>query len=260
MNQHSVADRPAHWVLAEAGKEVLRPGGRELTEAMIDALDVGPEDDVVEFAPGVGATARRVLERNPRSYTGVELDQEAARALEADIGGPNRTVTVGHAGDSGLDPASADVVYGEAMLTMQPDDGKAEIASEANRLLRSGGVYGIHELALQPEDLDDGTKARIHDDLAATLNVNAQPLTHPEWTAILDSAGFDVVWQASAPMGLLDPGRMLEDEGLLGAARIWLNLLTKPPIRRRVRDMRSVFDRHEQHLDAVAMVAKKRED
>lgn len=47
-----------HWVLAAAGKRVLRPGGLALTQRMLEALAIGPQDRVVEFAPGLGVTAR----------------------------------------------------------------------------------------------------------------------------------------------------------------------------------------------------------
>ena len=50
-----------HWALARAGKRVLRPGGIELTKRMLDALAIGTQDRVVEFAPGLGLTARMVL-------------------------------------------------------------------------------------------------------------------------------------------------------------------------------------------------------
>ncbi|MGB6724571.1 MAG: hypothetical protein WBE74_01625, partial [Terracidiphilus sp.] len=61
-----------HWVLARAGKRVLRPGGLALTRRMIDALSISSDDRVVEFAPGMGVTARMVLRRNPVQYWGVE--------------------------------------------------------------------------------------------------------------------------------------------------------------------------------------------
>ena len=48
-----------HWVLARAGKRVLRPGGLELTRQMLSALAIGQRDRVVEFAPGLGVTALR---------------------------------------------------------------------------------------------------------------------------------------------------------------------------------------------------------
>jgi len=66
-----------HWVLARMGKKVLRPGGIELTKRMVDFLAIGPGDEVVEFAPGLGVTARLTLARNPLSYTAVERDDKA---------------------------------------------------------------------------------------------------------------------------------------------------------------------------------------
>jgi hypothetical protein len=54
-----------HWLLARAGKRVLRPGGLPLTRRMLRALTITPKDRVVEFAPGLGVTAEMVLRRRP---------------------------------------------------------------------------------------------------------------------------------------------------------------------------------------------------
>ena len=72
---------PGHWLLAQMGKKVLRPGGVELTGRMLEALDIRSTDEVVEFAPGLGVTARAALERKPASYTGIERDDTAARQV-----------------------------------------------------------------------------------------------------------------------------------------------------------------------------------
>ncbi len=61
-----VSAQQGHWVLAAMGKRVLRPGGKELTEKMIDGLDITPNDAVVEFAPGLGFTAELALRCGPR--------------------------------------------------------------------------------------------------------------------------------------------------------------------------------------------------
>ena len=68
-----------HWVLAKLGKRVLRPGGMELTTQMLDAMNISQADDVVEFAPGLGQTARLTVAHKPHSYTAVELNEEAAQ-------------------------------------------------------------------------------------------------------------------------------------------------------------------------------------
>ncbi|RIK71873.1 MAG: methyltransferase type 11, partial [Planctomycetota bacterium] len=74
---------PGHWLLAKMGKRVLRPGGVALTRRLLDALAISEADDVVEFAPGLGFTARLALDRRPRSYTAVERDRDAARQVLA---------------------------------------------------------------------------------------------------------------------------------------------------------------------------------
>ncbi len=51
----------AHWMLVQMGKRVLRPGGIVFTRQMLSALQRSPDDRVVEFAPGMGASARLTL-------------------------------------------------------------------------------------------------------------------------------------------------------------------------------------------------------
>src|ERR1700722_19736740 len=149
---------PGHWLLARLGERVLRPGGRQLSCRMIESLNIGPSDAVIEFAPGLGETARLALDKKPASYTAVERDKDAAAVVERLLHGPERRCVVGLAEDTGLPHASATVVYGEAMLSMQSPEQKSRIVREAYRLLKPGGRYGIHELCLIPNDLDESTK------------------------------------------------------------------------------------------------------
>ena len=124
-----VASAPGHWVLARAGKRVLRPGGAALSAAMLGHAHLAGAD-VVELAPGLGRTAAEVIKDHPASYTAIDRDPDAARRVAAVVGDLG-TVRQGEAADTGLDDASADVVVGEAMLTMQGDKGKAAIVAEA---------------------------------------------------------------------------------------------------------------------------------
>jgi hypothetical protein len=74
---------PGHWLLARMGRRVRRHGGRELTEKLVAALKIAAEDDVVEFAPGLGFTAGLVLQHRPHSYTSVERNEKAAAEVPA---------------------------------------------------------------------------------------------------------------------------------------------------------------------------------
>jgi SAM-dependent methyltransferase len=253
-----VSKMPGHWLLARMGKRVLRPGGLELTMRMLEGLGIGPEDEVVEFAPGLGTTARITLDRNPASYTGVERDEAAARAVQEYLDGPRRECRVGDAEETGLPEESCTVVYGEAMLTMQRPEQKARIVREARRLLKPGGRYGIHELCLVPDGLDEGLKEEIRATLSSVIKVGARPLTPSEWRGLLEYEGFEVEAESVAPMRLLEPGRLVRDEGLPGAARFVSNVLRDPEARRRVLLMRRTFRKYRDHLAAIALVGVKR--
>ncbi|TFV63943.1 class I SAM-dependent methyltransferase [Geodermatophilus sp. DF01-2] len=247
---------PGHWLLARLGKRVLRPGGRELTGAMLDALDIDSGDRVVELAPGLGTTTRLVLARNPASYIGIERDPAAAAQVRQLTTGPPVDCRIADAETTGLEDGGATVVFGEAMLTMQPDPAKLRIVREAARLLRPGGRYGIHELCLLPDDLDESAAERVRADLSRTIRIGARPSTVPEWRRLLESAGMSVVHEARAPMRLLEPTRVLRDEGVRGTARILRRLATDPVARRRVLAMRSQFRRHRHHLGAVSLIGR----
>ena len=246
-----------HWLLAKLGKKVLRPGGKKLTNWMID--NANPTNKrVVEFAPGLGITAAEILDRNPKTYTGVDQDPDAATATtlstkQARLGIPTEVIN-GVASDTGLPAGSADLVVGEAMLTMQ-----GAIVSEANRILATGGRYAIHELLLTPNNVDQTVADNLRKALATTIKVNARPLTATEWSELLENNGFKVLSIKVAPMGLLQPKQMIEDEGPR-VLKIMFNLARNPQARKRVLAMRKVFSENAQNLGAISIIAEKISD
>lgn len=249
---------PGHWVLSRLGKRVLRPGGMNLTRRLLEALRVQHTDDVVEFAPGMGVTARLTLKLEPASYIAVERDQAAAKTVAIYLTGERQQCVVGNASDTGLPDQSATVVYGEAMLTMQTEEIKRQIVREAHRLLKSGGRYGIHEMCLMSDNLDERKKRETERALTGVVHHGVRPLAVSEWRSLLESEGFEVQTVNMATMSLLEPGRLIRDEGLAGAARFVWNLLRDSEARRRVLEMRSVFRRHRRQLGAVAITGIKR--
>ncbi|BBZ68329.1 methyltransferase [Mycolicibacterium insubricum] len=255
MSDRNPAHLPGHWLLARLGKRVLRPGGRELTHRMLDAATL-PGAEVVELAPGLGHTARQILTYVPAGYTGVEADEDAAKVSRDAVEGAGHVV-VASAEHTGLPDASADVVVGEAMLTMQTDAHKAEIIAEAFRVLRPGGRYAIHELALTPDDVDDSVKTDVRQALARSIKVNARPLTEAEWRDLLGQAGFEVTETLFAPMALLEPKRLLSDEGLLRALKFVLNVARDSAARARVLGMRETFRTHRNNMTAISLIATK---
>ncbi|MUL80167.1 methyltransferase domain-containing protein [Mycolicibacterium sp. CBMA 226] len=241
-----------HWLLARLGKRVLRPGGVRLTRALL--ADAGVSNaDVVELAPGLGRTAAEILARSPRSYLGVELDPDAADIVALVAGQGN--VTVGDAAHTGLPDGSADVVIGESLLTMHDGDVKEAIVAEAVRLLRPGGRYAVHELAMAPDTVAEA--ADIAGELAGAALTKARPMTVGDWQQLLTAAGLTVERVRTRRASPLALRRQLADEGIWGTIRFAVQLAMHPAARSRVRQLRASYARHRRHLAAVALLASK---
>ena len=246
-----------HWVLARAGKRVLRPGGIELTQQMLDALAIGPNDRVVEFAPGLGITASMVLLRHPSAYWGVEREPAAAELLRQKLAGTMAQIVSGQAEESGLPSGCASVVYGEAMLSMQSLGQKNRIFAEARRLLATGGRYGIQELCFLHDDISDHLRHEIHSAMAEEIHAGVQPLSRSEWGNLFERNGMKVTWCGEGQMLLLEPRRVLRDEGFRGALRIAFNMASNPILRRRILGMRRLFRKYGEHLGAISLVGQR---
>jgi cyclopropane fatty-acyl-phospholipid synthase-like methyltransferase len=248
---------PGHWVLARLGKRVLRPGGMELTRRMLAGLAIVSADDVVEFAPGLGLTAQLALKRRPASYTAVERDPEAAAIVTSYLKESTQRCVTGSADQTDLPSEFATVVYGEAMLTMQTAKMKRRIVREARRLLKHGGRYAIHEMCLVGDDLDEDRRKEINQALSRTIHVGVRALSVSEWRTLMQAEGFEVEVEVSAPMHLLEPKRLLGDEGLQGTVRFIWNIMRDRESRKRVLMMRKVFRRYQSNLAAVMMICVK---
>jgi SAM-dependent methyltransferase len=253
LSERRIEDVPGHWLLARLGKRALRPGGTAMTSRLLrDASLSGA--DVVEFAPGLGRTATEILRNRPKSYVGVERDPDAARIVGELVVARGECRNL-DATATGLPDASADVVVGEAMLTMQTDQGKRAIVREAARILRPGGRYAIPEMALQPDEIDPGIATEACRGLARSIKVNARLLTVGEWRALLEGVGLVVDVVNTTPMALLRLRRNVADEGVAGTLRITRNILRSRDVRRRVVDMWKTFHQHRHSIIAVGLIA-----
>ena len=96
---------------------------------------------------------------------------------------------------------------------MQVPNAKERIVSEAARILRPGGRYGIHELCLVPDDVSESIRNGIQQELSHDIHVGVRPLTIAEWRQLLSTAQFKETAHRVAPMHLLEPGRIIKDEG-----------------------------------------------
>ena len=102
----------------------------------------------------------------------------------------------------------------------------------------------------------DSTRREIQAEFSKEIHVGVQPLSSPEWAELFEKNEMEVIWNATAPMHLLEPGRLLRDEGLWGGFRVAFNMARNPQLRRRITAMRRVFRRYQAHLWAISMVGR----
>jgi len=116
---------------------------------------------------------------------------------------------------SSLDGTSAALPFSDRPAEDAP--GHWLLASLGKKVLRPGGQYAIHELALVPDDIAEPVSTDLRRALARSIKVNARPLTVAEWTALLADAGFEVDAVYTADMALLEFRRLIADEGVSGS-------------------------------------------
>ena len=258
IDSFTIGKMPAHWLMASLGKKVLRPGGVEMTRWLLKNLRIKTTDTIIEFAPGLGITSHKILALKPKAYTAIEQDESATsytKHMLAKAGFKNARVLWGDATEVPLPDNSATIITGEAMLSMQTPVNRQAIMAEAHRLLRAGGIYAIHELAI-PNDIEAGHKKRIQKDISRAIRVGVNIGTVNEWKNWLNESGFDIDKETTVPMRLLEPERLIRDEGFFGTIRFIFNILKTPGALDRLKNIRSVFRKHAKYLCAVTIIAR----
>lgn len=244
-----------HQVLAAAGKTILRPGGRSATEQLFNWADFKPGDTVLELASSFGDSAISLAQRFGVRVVGVEKNPDSVARAKANIkaAGLEGQVEIIEGDIFRLDAISEefDWVFAEAILSMQSIPGKNKILQGVQKRLKPGGKFLAHELIAQKHE------SEIHEDLAPIIRSNTTPLSEQHWIDIFAGAGLQVKQHKVGPFKLLDLRQIIEEEGLFSTIKILWNLFTRPVIRERVLSMRRVFEKYQEDLGYIVLVASK---
>ncbi|MEB3179898.1 MAG: methyltransferase domain-containing protein [Nostocaceae cyanobacterium] len=242
-----------HQVLAAAGKKYLRPGGKIATEKLFQWANFQPNETVLELASSFGYSAIYLAQHYGVKVVGVEKNPASVERARANI----RTASLENQiqiieGDIFHLEAIAgqfDYVLAEAILSMQSSSGKAKILAGIHNKLKLGGKFLSHELLARDKEEE------IRADLAQVIRVNTTPLSESNWINICNHAGLEVQKQQTDGMSLLNLRRIFQEEGIVNSLRIFWNILTHPPIRKRVLEMRSIFQKYRQELGYIILCA-----
>jgi predicted O-methyltransferase YrrM len=244
-----------HQVMAAAGKKILRPGGKAATEQLCEWADFKPGETVLELAASFGYSAIALAQQYDVRVVGLEKNPESVARARANIqaAGLDDQVQVIEGDIVHLERVSEqfDYVLAEAILTMQSVPGKRNVLEGICDRLKPGGKFLSHEL------LANGREDEIHGALAAAIRANSTPLSTANWITAFETAGLQVLQHQTGAMGLLNPTRILQDEGWRDALKFFWNVLTQPKVRDRVLTMRRVFQQYKRELGYIIICAAK---
>ncbi len=252
----NLATATGHQVMAAAGKKILRPGGKAATEQLFQWAEFKPGDTVLELAASFGHSAIALAKRYGVKVVGVEKNPESVARARANIraAGLEEQVMVMEGDVFHLEqiPQQFDYVLAEAILTMQSIPGKISILQGIHDRLKPGGQFLSHEL------LANDREDEIHWALATAIRANSTPLSEANWVKTFDIAELQVLHQQTGTMGLLNPTRIIQDEGLPDAMKFFWNVFTQPMVRDRLLTIRRVFKQYDRELGYIILCAVRK--
>ena len=246
-----------HQVMAAAGKKILRPGGKAATEQLFQWAEFKPGETVLELAASFGYSAIALAKRYGVRVVGVEKDPESVARARANIRavGLEEQIQVVEGDIFHLEqtPGRFDYVLAEAILTMQSLPAKVKILHGVHDRLKPGGKFLSHEL------LASNREEEIHRALAATLRANSTPLSETNWIDTCEGTGLHVLHHQTGAMGLLNPARIIQDEGFRDAIKFFWNVLTQAQVRNRLLAIRRIFKQYKQELGYIVLCAERKQ-
>ena len=244
---------PGHQILAAAGKKYLRPGGRAATEQLFQWADFQTGERVLELASSFGYSAIALAQRYGVKVVGVEKNPESVARARANIraAGLENQVEIVEGDIFHLEaiPGEFDYVVAEAILSMQSPPGKAKILAGIRTRLKPGGKFLSHELLAREQ------AEQIHSELARVIRSNSTPVSEASWIKACETAGLQVQKHQTGAMALLNFKLALQDEGIANTVKILWNVLTRPAIRKRILEMRGVFQKYRHQLGYIILYA-----
>ena len=240
-------------MVASVGKTVIHPGGRTTTDFLFQAGRFEPDHEVLEVGCGVGTTAIRLATEKGCRVSAIDIDPTLVDRARRNVSQAGRAhqvrVQQGDALSLPFDDATFDRVIVEAVL-MFVDRPKA--LEEIARVSRPGALILDHEVAT-PDATSDDIRRTVFEGMGRVALDSVET-----WKNLYRSAGFDILETRAEPMAMSSPKFLIRDEGIAGASRMIVRLLTSPSkLRRMTRYMRAA-SRAEPHLQAMVVVAGKR--
>ena len=219
-----VAALDPYAFMAVIGKQVIHPGGRASTEALLARAGITESSRVLDVGCGVATTAIEIARRHGARITAVDISPvmlERARLNVSAAGLENLvTVTEGDILELGFADAAFDVVVEEA-VTMFVDRHRA--AAELARVCAPGGRVLATEFCWRNPPSDEARELFLGQVCPGMLFD-----TIDDWVQIYASAGLTNLQTDTGPFEMMTPRGFLADEGLARSLALMGRIASRP--------------------------------
>ena len=212
----------------------LHPGGRKAARHLLERLEIGSGDYVLDVGCGTARDLAELALRTKCRAIGIDQSEkmvEMARKSIRKNGLANRVIIMkGDAHNLPFGDSNFDVVYIQSVL-LQLDKNRA--VSELTRVLKPGGRFGSLEFAWD-EQPDEHLIKRIID----LTGENFRPLSQEQWTDIFEKAGLKEYYTAFTKKAVVPYpfSEIVATEGWLNTLKGAIRFATLPlHIRKRIR-------------------------
>lgn len=243
--------------LYKLGKKSIAPGGEELSEKMVELLNITTQDKVVEFAPGIGKTAGMVLKYKPLEYTAIDNNQWVAEHWGKLKEMYSKAFRKGPYWETGKNPESISKTYGENYLIALTEPQQNQLLAEASRISKVGALFGMHEIMIADNEASLRKRNLIEKELSMTLQRPIKLRSKSEWLEMLKKHHFALHAEAQSALQNSKTRTLLKDEDWLRSVKICYKWVADKSNRAHLRNLINIFKKYQQYLQASVLVALK---
>jgi ubiquinone/menaquinone biosynthesis C-methylase UbiE len=202
--------------MAELGKQVIHPGGKQSTQQVYRMADLNKHHYVLDIGCGVGATAIDMARKYGCTVVASDIDPNMLEKAKQNVSQTNLTdkVEVTNADIQQMPFADNefDMVIVEA-VTMFVNRKKA--VEESRRACKSGGKVIEHEFIWRKKPT---TEARRISEGEVCPGIKFD--TAEDWIKLFEENGFEVEDHETGKFMMMSPSGFLKDEGIGGTFQL----------------------------------------
>lgn len=244
----------AYKFMAQLGKVMLRPGGKEGSDFLLHHTPISTHSKVLEVACNRGQSMIDIACRFNCKVTGVDQSKELVTKANENIKllslQDQCKAIVADACDLPFEKEYFDIVINEAMLAMLSPKDRVTALQEYKRVLKPGAYLLTHDVIVTEKN------EHLQLELSKTVNKVVSPESYLGLLNSLLDAGFEIRYSKTDRVNFLSSQNLVKDEGALHAAQILRKAQEAENINQ-YNDIRNFFDSYGDQLRYVCFICQK---